>query len=98
MPHPFPRSTLFLTCILLVSAGPRSESSPDDPQKLVDVVDEKSTSTTISLMAINKVDYPVTVNVDLPTLENLKAVAKGPYTVVVQPKKRTLITRLTKIN
>jgi murein DD-endopeptidase MepM/ murein hydrolase activator NlpD len=98
MSHLFLRTTFLLTCLLLISAAPRSESSPDDPQKLVDVVDEKSTSITISLIAINKVDYPVTVNVDLPTLDNLKAVAKGPYTVVVQPKKRTLITKLTKIN
>lgn len=98
MSHLFLRVILLATCVLLVSAGPRSESSPDDPQKLVDIIDEKSTSNTFSLIAVSKVDYPVTVNVDLPTLENLKASAKPPFGVVVQPKKRAVVARLTKIN
>ncbi|MBC8106976.1 MAG: M23 family metallopeptidase [Anaerolineae bacterium] len=98
MSHLFLRVTALAAYVLLVGAAPRSESSPDDPQKLIEIVEEKSTTTTFSLVAISKVDYAVTVNADLPTLENLKAGTKPPYTVVVQPRKRALVTKLTRIN
>src|SRR4051812_32383097 len=88
MPRVLPRLGLILAYVLLCGAAPRSESSPDDPQKLVDIVDEKSTSNTFSLVAVSKVDYAVTVNVELPTLENLKPNVQPPFSVVVQPKKR----------
>jgi len=99
MRHPFVRSfALILVLACLFCAGPKSESSPDDPQKLVDIVDERITGNTFALTAVSKVDYPVTVNVDLPTLENLKANSPPPYSVVVQPKRRTQITKLFRVN
>ncbi|CAN5525724.1 hypothetical protein BH09PLA1_BH09PLA1_23230 [soil metagenome] len=83
---------------MCVCAGPRSESSPDDPQKHVEIISERATTNSIALVAVSKVDYPLTVNVELTTLENLKSTAPGPFTVVVQPKKRTQVTKLSKIN
>lgn len=92
------RAIVVVLCVFSLAPAPKSESTPDDPQRLIEIIDERSTSNTFSLVAVSKVDYPVTANIELSTLENLKATTPGPYSIVVQPKKRTLITKIQRIN
>jgi murein DD-endopeptidase MepM/ murein hydrolase activator NlpD len=101
-------TTLLLLLLILASrsallADTTGKSKPIDESRedlsdLVKVTTDKTADHGVTVWATNLADFPVTVRLDLPTLDNLKSSAKLPASIVVQPRKKTLITRLSRMN
>ena len=93
--------TLSVSLVLLAGAPEKStpiDESREDLSNLVSVTEDKTADHGVTVWATNKADFPVTVRLDSPSLDNLKSSVKLPASIVVQPRKKTLITRLSRIN
>src|SRR4051794_19134272 len=92
---------LAIASALLASNPEKStpiDESREDLSNLVSVSEDKTADHGVTVWATNKADFPVTVRLDSPSLDNLKSSVKLPASIVVQPRKRTLITRLSRLN
>lgn len=99
--------TAFLLTLLLIwplklmaapDKPPAKDESHDDLTDVVKVSEEKTADHGVTVWAQNRADYPVTVRLDLPQLDNLKSSVKLPAQVVIQPRKKQFITRLSRVN
>jgi murein DD-endopeptidase MepM/ murein hydrolase activator NlpD len=75
-----------------------ASAAKDDPPKPAEIVDQRTADHGFTVWAVSKSDFPLTVMVDFPTMDNLSCNVKTPISVLVQPHKRVMIARLSRIN
>jgi murein DD-endopeptidase MepM/ murein hydrolase activator NlpD len=97
-----PRLTILALLLVILMAAiaravPRT-SFVEDLTDRVEIIDERTADHGFALWAVSKSDFPMTVSLNLPVLENFRCNVKMPLTVVLQPRKRQLVARLSRVN
>ncbi len=89
------RSLLAISLLTFVFLG---AAIPPRDEKPIELRDQKTADHGFSIWAASKSDFPITIMVDCPQLENLSSSAKLPIIAVIDPHKSLMLSRFSRIN